>query len=388
MDTDMNTKSDAAEPAGAWRARDRAGTWNRRAAALGAAIVCLAWPGLPVPSPGAGPAGALGAGPAEGVEAGNANGRGVMVIVVGAPGEDRFQEVFVQAADQLQQLAQQGGLQVDRLDGNDAGEGASLDAVRESLESAPADRELWLVMFGHGTWDGREARFNLDGDDLTASALAGWLQARDGSALTVVVNTTAASAPFLDALSGPGRVVITATRSGSEVQYSHFGPHWVEALADLDGADLDRDGEVSLLESFLTASRRVAGFYERELRMRTEHALIDDNGDRRGTPAEWWEGLRLVRQAAGDGVETDGELARRVVLVPASDRPRLTPEQERRVIELEREVERLRGQRDQLATDDYYQRMEQLLVELAELMRPDESARERDGPAIGGHGSR
>lgn len=306
-----------------------------------------------------------------------ANGRGLMVIVVGAPGEDRFREVFMDSADRLQELAVEGGLRVERFDGG--GDGGSLDEIGASLQAAPGDGELWLVMFGHGTWDGREARFNLDGDDLTASKLAGWLEPRDGPALTVVVNTSAASAPFLDALSGPGRVVITATRSGSEVQYSHFGPHWVGALADREGADLDRDGEVSVLEAFLTASRRVAGFYERELRMRTEHALIDDNGDRRGTPAEWWEGMRLVRQAAGDGVEVDGELARRVVLVPSPDRPRLTAEQERRVIELERKVEALRVQRDALEADDYYRRMEALLVELARLMNAEEPEGEGEG---------
>ena len=48
-------------------------------------------------------------------------------------------------------------------------------------------------------------------------------------------------------------------------------------------ADLDKDDQVSLLEAFLTASVRTAEFYEETSRLATEHALIDDNGDRRSS---------------------------------------------------------------------------------------------------------
>ena len=50
--------------------------------------------------------------------------------------------------------------------------------LRRALASEPtnAPAPLWLVLIGHGTFDGKEARFNLRGPDLTATELALWLQ--------------------------------------------------------------------------------------------------------------------------------------------------------------------------------------------------------------------
>ena len=50
-------------------------------------------------------------------------------------------------------------------------DGAVLEAsAKESLEP------LWLVLIGHGTFDGRSAKFNLQGSDLIATDLAEWLK--------------------------------------------------------------------------------------------------------------------------------------------------------------------------------------------------------------------
>src|SRR5213075_927990 len=95
------------------------------------------------------------------------------------------------------------------------------------------------------------------------------------------------------------RVIVAAARSGYEQNYARFGQYMAEAIAD-PTADLDKDGQTSLLEAFLTASRRVAEYYATEGRMVTEHALLDDNGDGFGTPADWFRGIRAVK-AAKDG---------------------------------------------------------------------------------------
>ena len=78
-------------------------------------------------------------------------------------------------------------------------------------------------------------------------------------------------------------MVVTATRSGSELNFARFGQYLADAIGDPQ-ADLDKDGQVSLLEAFLMASGRVAEFYRTRIELATEHALIDDNGDRLGTP--------------------------------------------------------------------------------------------------------
>src|ERR1019366_3632334 len=129
----------------------------------------------------------------------------------------------------------------------------------------------------------------------------------------VVIQCASASGPFLNALSATNRVIITATRSGSEVNATRFGGYLARAIAD-PAADLDKDGQTSLLEAYLDASRRVALFYKEQGRLMSEHALLDDNGDGLGTPPEWFRGVRAVKSAAG-GKSVDGVRAHQVFLV-------------------------------------------------------------------------
>ena len=51
------------------------------------------------------------------------------------------------------------------------------------------------------------------------------------------------------------KVIITAAKSGHELNFARYGQYLAEAIAD-PRADLDKDGQVSLLEAFLTASSR------------------------------------------------------------------------------------------------------------------------------------
>ncbi len=84
------------------------------------------------------------------------------------------------------------------------------------------------------------------------------------------------------ALSGKDRTVITATRTEGERNQTRYGEYFAEALST-DDADMDKDGRVSMLEAFTWARRRVVESYERDGQLLTEHAVLDDNGDGKGT---------------------------------------------------------------------------------------------------------
>ena len=142
----------------------------------------------------------------------------------------------------------------------------------------------------------------------------------------MVIHCGSASGPFLNRLSGENRVIVTATRSGDEQNYARFGQYLAEAIAD-PRADLDKDGQVSLLEAYLSASSRVDEYYKTHSQLATEHALLDDNGDRLGTPADWFRGVRATRRAK-DGAALDGTRAHQLHLVP-SDRERKIPAETR-----------------------------------------------------------
>ena len=219
---------------------------------------------------------------------------------------------------------------------------------------------------GHGTWDGREARLNLRGADLTGAELK-LLVDRVGERPAVIIHGGSASGPLVPLLSAPQRVVITATASGDEVNYARLG----ERLADVIGApagegDLDMDGQVSVLEAFIAAARGVELFYAGEGRLATEHALLDDNGDGRGTPPDFYRGTRLVRRAS-DAAEPDGALARRIALVETAAERALSDEQRARRDALEAELVALRERKAEMDEGAYLRALETILRQLSTL---------------------
>jgi hypothetical protein len=287
-----------------------------------------------------------------------------VILTVGAPGEPEYASNFLHQADLWEKACSQAGFGHMTI-GADPSSTNDLELLKQTLQAQlkEALTPLWLVFVGHGTFDGKEARFNLRGPDISATDLAQWL--KPFRRPLVFIDCSSSSAPFLNKLSGTNRVIITATRSGYEQYYTRFGEYFAEALTDSQ-ADLDKDGQVSLLEAFLIASRRTAEFYKMEGRLATEHALLDDNGDGLGTPADWFQGLRAVKKPQSSAA-VDGLLARQIHLVPSQEERRLTPEQLARRDDLERALFLLRDKKAQLPEDGYYREIEKLLLELARL---------------------
>lgn len=282
-----------------------------------------------------------------------------LILAVGAEGSSEFTEAFNKAADQWQAAAQKGGATVQKVDSREALEKAIKDA-----ETAKPN-ELWVVLIGHGTFNERAAKFALKGPDISAEEMAALLKPWPND--LVFVNASSASAPFVTALAGPKRIVISATKSGSEVNYSRFGGYLADSLQDV-AADLNKDAQVSLLEAFLRASARTAEYFQKERRLVTETAIIDDTGDGKGTRGDWFEGLRVVKStAAGENVEVDGARARQVHLVPNDLDRQLTLEQRKKRDELETAAEKLRGERAALGDEVYYKRLEEIFVEIAKI---------------------
>jgi hypothetical protein len=295
----------------------------------------------------------------------NGDQQPTVILVVGAPGEPLYESDFAQTADLWLAACERTETDLHLIGRNENTHLPDVNQFRDLLASLPNQSQapLWIVLIGHGTFDGRDARFNLRGPDFTATDLAAWLESWQRP--IAIINGASASGPFLQALSGPDRIVVTATRSGYEQNYARFGLHFAQAIAD-PSADLDKDGQISILEAFLVASRRVAEFYETDGRLASEHALIDDNGDGRGTPADWFEGLRVARQAA-EGALPDGFRARQWHLVPSPEERLIPPEIRQRRDQLELDIAQLRESKPVMEEADYYRQLETFLLELANL---------------------
>lgn len=299
--------------------------------------------------------------------------RADVVIVVGAAGESEYGKVFAESAERWRVAAERGAADVESIGLTENATQPDQETLRQAIERlAPAEDcgPLWIVFLGHGTDDGRTAKFNLRGPDVSADELKEWLA--PAKRPLAVINCASASGPFLVALSGKDCVIVTATRSGNEVNYARFGEYLAKAIGD-PAADLDKDEQVSLLEAYLIACGRVAEFYRGESRLATEHALLDDNGDQLGTPGDWFKGVRAVKRAK-NGAALDGLRAHQLHLIPSADERRLPEDLRRRRDELEAEIAALGEEKEKLGEDAYYARLEPLLVELARLYERSENA--------------
>jgi hypothetical protein len=291
--------------------------------------------------------------------------RQCVLLVVGAAGEPAYGAQFQRWADRWEQAANRADVRLVRI-GDENSDGASdRDCLQAALarETRESTEPLWLVFIGHGTFDGRRAKFNMRGLDVTAEEVADWLTPCQRP--LAVINCASSSGPFINGLSGQGRVIVTATKSGDEHNYARFGEYFSAAILD-QSSDLDKDRQTSLLEAFLAASGKVAEFYAEESRLASEHALLDDNGDGLGTPASWFRGVRAVRKAK-DGTTVDGSRAHQFHLI-RTERERSIPAAVRaRRDELELAVIRLRDAKESLGQEEYYAQLEPLLLELARL---------------------
>ncbi len=288
-----------------------------------------------------------------------------VLVAVGAGGSDTYAGVFAEWTGHWQDAATKAGAKLVTI-GLAADEKDSAGKLAAAISEQPvgSTEPLWLVLIGHGTATGGEAKFNLRGTDVTSAQIAEWLKPMKRPVVVVCAFST--SGAWLKPLSAPGRVVVTATRSAAERNFARFGGKLSKSIADPE-ADLDQDGQTSVLEAFIAGSRATAEWYAQEGRLATEHALLDDNGDGAGTPADWFVGVRAVKKPR-EG-QADGARAHQIHLMRSSEERSLSPEVRARRDELERELAALRDRKAEIVEEEYYRKLEEIFTELSRLYR-------------------
>jgi hypothetical protein len=239
------------------------------------------------------------------------------------------------------------------------GPAATRDAIRAAFtriakEAKPQDA-LVVMLIGHGTFDGVEYKINLPGPDLSAIELASLLD-RMPPSRQLVVNMTSASGGAIDALRKENRVIVTATKTGTEKNATVFARYWVEALND-PAADADKNETVSALEAFRYADQKTAKFYETQKRIATEHALLEDTGK--------GEGVRAPSPENGEGMLASAfPLLRLGTNASAAGNPqkmKLLAQKE----ELEQQIDRLKYEKAAMPSEEYKKQLGVLLLQLA-----------------------
>ena len=220
-----------------------------------------------------------------------------------------------------------------------------------------AARDLLLVvLIGHGTFDGTDAKFNLVGPDLESAEWASLLAGLPGR--LVIVNAASAGFPFLQKLAGPRRVVISATDNAAQRYDTVFPEFFIHAFED-PSADIDKNGRISIWEAFAAASASVRRYYQRQGQLATERALLDDSGDGVGHEP--------------GGSPEDGAIASAIYLDLAE--PGAPPTDDLLVLLLQRraalesEFEELRIRKQFLPAAEYQKEFERIMVALAKVQR-------------------
>ena len=303
-----------------------------------------------------------------------AAGERYALIVSGANGEESYAPQYGQwrqaaSVALIEKLGFNATHILSLYDGADSDHASTAAGVRTSLDALRArmtsEDVLLILLIGHGSFDGSEAKFNLVGPDLSSAEWGALLKPMPGT--VVFVDTTAASSPFLQHLAGPRRIVITATDSVAQRFDTVFPEYFINALTSPD-ADIDKNGRISLWEAFTAASVGVKRYFTLRGQLATERALIDDNGDGEG------------REAGGDG--TDGSASARLYLDPdvpgaaPTDEALLTLLQKR--VSLQADVDDLKQRRQLMTPDEYQNEFEKLMIDLARVSRGIR-ARQRPG---------
>jgi hypothetical protein len=207
-----------------------------------------------------------------------------VLILTGLGGEPKYRQEFTAQARSIITGLQRFRIPSERItwlaEAEEAGAAgrATKQRVEQELQrisgaAAPGDRVI-LIFIGHGSQQ-QEPQLNLPGPDLTAGELARMLEGLGDRPVAMVI-AASASGGFVDRLAGPGRLVITATKSGTERNESRFG-HWLAEAFAKGAADTDKDGAMSLLEAFTFAATEVRREYESTNRLLTEHARVSDS---------------------------------------------------------------------------------------------------------------
>jgi hypothetical protein len=291
-----------------------------------------------------------------------------LLILVGLAGDPEHGELFHKWGGELAEAAGKLGVPADHVaylvdqtqegDKNVTGK-ATVEEIGKTFDrfakQATAEDAVYVVLIGHGSYDGKTAKFNLPGPDMGPADFNAEFKKLPTKQI-VFVDTTSASGPFINELSAPGRTIITATRNGAENYSTLFGGYFVDALTG-EEADADKNRKVSMLEAFQFAKAAVQRAYEKEGLLSTEHAMLDDNGDKAGSAEPTTNG-------------PDGKVASLLAIGSAADAGALPTDPKLRALvleqrELEHRVESLRLLKESMEPAKYQSELEKLVTDLA-----------------------
>lgn len=218
---------------------------------------------------------------------------------------------------------------------------------RMTADAGSAEQSFALILTGHGNADKQGWRFNVKGPDLTTDDLIAALNTVPAQQQLVVLAASASGAT-LDTLSQLGRVLVTATKSGGEINAVRFPGFLAEAIQS-EVADYDRNEILTVAEAYRFAESRTRDYYEQQNLLASEHPRL------RGEEAD-----NMAVALLGS-------------LQDASDDPVVASLLDERLT-LEQRFKALRVRKPDMPVDEYYDELETLLLSIARLQQSIDEA--------------
>jgi hypothetical protein len=277
------------------------------------------------------------------------------LTIAGLGGEQEYEQRFTGWAKELEMILRgEPNAKLETLMGAQATRANIQAKLADFAKQAKADDNVILFLIGHGGFDEADYKFNVPGPDVSATDLAAWLDKIPAHQL--IVNMTSCSGGAIPVLQKAKRVVVTATKSGTERNATVFARFWIEALRD-PAADADKNEVITALEAFRYAEAKTAKYYEESKRLATEHPLMEDAGKGEGVKnptAENGEGLTAGRFAV---LHTGSAMA----LAKDPEKQKLLKAKE----DIEQKIDDLKYRKASMSVEDYRQQLAKLLVDLA-----------------------
>lgn len=218
-----------------------------------------------------------------------------IVVFAGNPGNEEHHAIYETLLGQLSSaFTERFGISEQRIQifygpkaagyaGPSSRENILAELNRLQQESEAGDQSpIWLLVIGHANKVKGGALYNLPGPDLSFRDFGREVAKIPKEVPMVIWGTTTVSQPLIRAVKGPQRVVISATGPKDPENETEF-PLALAAALQEDATDTNSDGQVSVPELFMATRAKVRAVYESGGYLIKEQALLDGNGDGRGT---------------------------------------------------------------------------------------------------------
>ena len=169
--------------------------------------------------------------------------------------------------------------------GDNSSKFSNIKKVMANYESAIKPEDTFVLYYtGQANVINQKLRFNLPGEDITEIELGQMIKKIKSNSMLIILDCPASGLAVKE-LSAKGRIIVCSCTDEQRFNIK-FGEYFVSAWDNIEN-DIDSDGKISVLEAFISTSKNIQDWYEKEKLLMNETPVLDDNGDGKPSKEPW-----------------------------------------------------------------------------------------------------